>query len=59
MVRFFLRLLMAVCVLVGACCPFGFLSAFEPGQERFLIIYPAVFVTAAVVGTLAERFARR
>lgn len=59
MAKLLLRLLMAVCVLIGAFCPFGFWSAFEPGKERFLIIYPAVFVAAAVVGTITENFARR
>jgi hypothetical protein len=59
MVKLLLQLVMAVCVVVGAFCPFGFWAAFEPGQERFLIIYPLIFATAIVLGTVAERIVRR
>ncbi len=59
MIKLLLLVIVALCVVVGAFCPFGFWAAFEPGQERFRIIYPAVFVAAIIVGSIAERFIRK
>jgi hypothetical protein len=49
----------AVCVVVALFCPWGFLCAFEPGQEAWLIIYPVAFVVSVTVGIVSSIVAAR
>jgi hypothetical protein len=53
-VKFFARGIAAVCVVVALYCPWGYLSAHEPGQEIWLIRFPVAFGVAVVVGVLSS-----
>jgi hypothetical protein len=53
------QLIAAACLPIGAFCIWGFLAAFEPGQEAWRIIYTAVFVTTVVVGAAAAWMGRK
>ena len=57
--KFLLTFMVAVCTLVALFCPWGFWCAFEPGQEKWLVIYPIMFVVAAGVGFAAQRLLRK
>ena len=60
LVRLLLSLIAAICVCeVALFCPWGFLCAFEPSQDAWLIIYPVVFVVSVVVGVVSSIVAAR
>ena len=52
-------LIAAVCGLVALYCPWGFLCAFEPGQEAWRIRFPVIFAVALVLCGLSTYFAAR
>jgi hypothetical protein len=57
--RSVLCLFASVCGFVALFCVWGFLCAFEPGQEAWLTIYPAVFAVAAAAGIASTVVATR
>ena len=58
-VKFLLSLVAALCVPVALYCPWGFMSAIEPGQQSWRVLFPMIFVVAIVVGWLSARLAAR
>jgi hypothetical protein len=58
-VKFLLSLVAALCVPVAVYCPWGFICAFEPGQEAFRVLFPMIFVGAIVIGSLSAFVAAR
>lgn len=57
--KFALTLIVALCTIVACFSLWGFWAAFEPGQQRWLVIYPIAFVTAAAIGVTAQGFLRK
>ena len=59
LIKFLSAQIAAVCAVVAFFCPWGFLCAFEPGQEMWLFIYPVVFVMAVAAGLVSAFVAAR
>ena len=59
LVKFLLSLVAALCVPIAFFCVWGFAFASEPGQEAWLTLFPAIFVGAILVGTIASFLASR
>ena len=59
LVRFLASVVTAICIVVALFCPWGFLNAFEPGQEAWLVIFPIAFVVAIVAGSLSYYVAKK
>lgn len=59
LVRILASVVAAICTVVAMYCPWGFLCAFEPGQEAWLVRFPVAFAVAILVGGLACRLALR
>jgi hypothetical protein len=58
-VKFLASVVTALCIVVALFCPWGFLSAFEPGQETYRILFPVIFAGAILLGTLSYQVAKR
>ncbi|HET6878545.1 MAG TPA: hypothetical protein VFI31_00135 [Pirellulales bacterium] len=54
-----LCLVASVCGFVALFSIWGFLCAFEPGQEAWLTIYPVVFAFSVAVGASSAVMAAR
>ncbi len=59
LVKILASVVCALCIVVALYCPWGFLNAFEPGQEAYRIILPVAFVGAVLLGFLSHRVAKR
>jgi len=58
-IKFLFNLIAVVCLVVALFSPWGFLCAFEPGQEAWLFIYPIAFVPAVTAGIVSAVVAAR